>query len=621
MKKRLIAVFLAWVMLLGIVGCTGQTANNGTDKVALTMYLWDKSVSKELTPWLEQQFPDIEFTFVVGYNTMVYYTDMAERGVLPDIITCRRFSLNDAARLSDRLMDLSRTEVVGSFYESYIENNRESGGAIRWLPMRAEVDGYVANLEVFEKYGIPVPTNYAEFAEVCRRFEELGLSGYMNDYHEDYSCMEALQGCAIPQLMTMEGTLWRMQYESETEDGQVGLDDTVWPAVFERFEQYLRDTRVTPEDADMEFDTVKDAFLEGKVAIARGTGSDCAVLQQEYGLNTVMLPYFGETSEDNWLLTYPACQVAVNKEVEQDKRKTDAVMQVLSAMFSEDGQRKAETGNAVLSYNKNVNIKFNDAFVRVEDCVESNHLYIRLASTEMFSISQAVVQKMIRGEYGAQEAYEDFNNRITAEQDVVTRTVVTTQNTGYDYALGEHGSPAASSVVNTLLKQLGGDVAVGYSNLITAPVLAGTYTEQQLNWLMDNRVMIRRGELTGAELMRLMDWLVNVKEDGANPIRHKNLIPVTGGMAYTVTENSDGTYTLGEVTVDGEPLDETAVYSVLMLGDNNYLEAAVFCNCPMPEELNNKMETEDTKPAVFLNAALAGGKQLEAPTEYVTIRY
>ena len=38
------------------------------DRVEITIYLWDKSLSKQLTPWLEKQFPDIKFTFVVGYE-------------------------------------------------------------------------------------------------------------------------------------------------------------------------------------------------------------------------------------------------------------------------------------------------------------------------------------------------------------------------------------------------------------------------------------------------------------------------------------------------------------------------------------------------------------------------
>ena len=88
MKKRLLAGILMLVMLLGITGCGAEKTEakpeekteTRDDRVQITMYLWDKSMTKELTPWLEDQFPDIDFTFVVGYNTMAYYTDLTRRG-------------------------------------------------------------------------------------------------------------------------------------------------------------------------------------------------------------------------------------------------------------------------------------------------------------------------------------------------------------------------------------------------------------------------------------------------------------------------------------------------------------------------------------------------------------
>lgn len=616
MKKRIIAVLMVLVLLLGLAGCENKKDDG---KVQITMYLWDKSMSREFTPWLEAKFPDIDFTFVVGYNTMDYYTDLNERGSLPDIITCRRFSLNDASHMSELLMDMSETDVVGSYYDTYIENNREPDGAIRWLPMCAEVDGYIANVDLFEEYDIPLPTNYAEFAEVCRRFDELGLKGYVNDYREDYSCMEALQGCAIPELMTMEGTMWRTAYENETIDNQVGLDQKVWPVVFDKFEQYKKDTMIQPEDIEMDFATMKASLVEGRAAIMRGTASNCAVLRKE-GINAVMLPYYGEKTEDNWLLTYPTCQVAVNRDVEQDEKKKLAVMQVLEVMFSEEGQRHIAVDNAVLSYNKNVEMEISDVFSQVMDCIDSNHLYIRLASTEMFAVSKNVVQNMIRGEYAAEGAYQDFHGQLTATGDIETSEYITTQKTAYDYAFGQNGNPAASAVVNTLRGACGSEIAIGYSSVVTTSVYEGDYTRQQLNWLVANRECMRSGQLTGAEVKALMEWLVNVKEDGSNPIRHRNLIPVTSGMEYKLTDNGDGTYTLGEITINGKKLDENAVYSVSMFGDDNYIEDPIYCNCPMPEILKDKMEIADTNVYTLFNEALAGGNQLETPTEYVTIR-
>ena len=131
--KRIISLLLVLAMvLLLLTGCGSQKNTDATDRqadddgrISITMYMWDRSMFKELSPWLEQKFPEIEFTFVQSYNTMEYYKDLLARGEsMPDIITCRRFSLNDAAPLADQLMDLSKTEVAGTFYSSYLEVNR-----------------------------------------------------------------------------------------------------------------------------------------------------------------------------------------------------------------------------------------------------------------------------------------------------------------------------------------------------------------------------------------------------------------------------------------------------------------------------------------------------------------
>ena len=69
----------------------------------------------------------------------------------------------------------------------------------------------------------------------------------------------------------------------------------------------------------------------------------------------------------------------------------------------------------------------NDSLSMVQGCIESNHLYMRLASTEIFAISKDVVQKMLKGEYGAQGAYEDFNNQLTTVKEAQAAEVLITQ--------------------------------------------------------------------------------------------------------------------------------------------------------------------------------------------------
>ena len=626
--KRFVALLLVVVMAAALfAGCTGQKKD---DRISISLYAWDRSMFKELTPWLEEKFPEINFTFIQSFNTMEYYKDLMARGeAMPDIITCRRFSLNDAAPLSEYLMDLSKSEVAGTFYSSYLEVNRETSGAIRWLPMCAEVDSIMANKDLFDQYNIPLPTNYSEFVAAIDAFEAVGIKGFQTDWIYDYSCLETMQGCAIPELMSLEGTRWRMEYESETEDNQVGLDDTVWPKVFEKYEQFLKDVRFQPGDEDhpgdeeLTFSITMEPYFQGMTAMIRNTAALADNITVEMGINSVILPYFGQTSEDNWLLTYPMCQVAVSKQVEEDEAKREAVMEVLMAMFSEEGQKHVAAGTSVLSYNKEVNITPTDSLRYVQDCINSNHLYMRLASTEMFGISQDVAHKMMTGKYDAKAAYDAFDQQITHYANPDAVEVMFTQKTAYSNEFTEHGSAAASSLMNTIRSSMEADLAIGYSPTVSTSIYAGDYTLQQAKWVLTARNSIYQGEYTGEEVWRFMDWLVNVKEDGSNPIQHRNLMPVTSGMEYTVTEYERGKFRLEEVTVNGQPLDKNCTYTLLLVGADNFLEHETFCNCPMPEDLKAKREAylvSDFSSQECMQEALEKTGQFLAPSEYVTIR-
>ena len=623
--KKCFCLLLAAVMAVTLLGgCAGQPETSGEDgKIAISMYMWDRSLFKELTPWLEEKFPDIEFTFVQSYNTMEYYKDLLARGEsIPDVITCRRFSLNDAAPLAEYLMDLSQTEVAGTFYSSYLEVNRESSGAIRWLPMCAEVDSIVANKDLFDQYNIPLPTNYAEFLAAIEAFEALGIQGFQTDWQYDYTCLETMQGCAIPELMSLEGTQWRIAYESGDPDTPVGLDDQVWPKVFEQYEQFLKDVHFQPGDEELDFTPVTMTYREGKTAMIRNTAAIAQSITAEDGVTSVILPYFGETAQDNWLLTYPMCQVAVSRSVEEDEAKKNAVMEVLMAIFSEEGQKAVAAGAPVLSYNKEVSISPSPVLQYAQDCIDSNHLYMRLASTEIFAISQDVAHKMMRGDYDAQGAYEDFNAQLINYVNPEAEEVLFTQKNAYSNEFGVHGSAAASSLMNTLRVANDDQIAIGYASVVSSPIFAGDYTMQQIKWVMTSKNDAYRAEYTGAEIRRIMDWLVNGKENGSNPIRHRNQMPVTSGMEYTVTETERGVFTLGDLTVNGQPLEDDAVYTVLLVGADTYLEHPSFCNCPMPEDL--KAKRQDQYVGNYTNYdcikdALAITKQLLPPTEYVTI--
>ena len=105
-------------------------------------------------------------------------------------------------------------------------------------------------------------------------------------------------------------------------------------------------------------------------------------------------------------------------------------------------------------------------------------------------------------------------------------------------------------------------------------------------------------------------------------MQHRNLIPVTSGLEYTVTEYARGKFRLESITVGGEPLQDDATYTMLLVGADNFLEHPTFCNCPMPEDLKARREpylVSDYSSQECMQEALTKTRQFLPPTEYVTI--
>lgn len=626
MKRRIASIILALVMVFSLCAMTGCSKKE--EKIKITIALYDRIMFKGLSVFLEEKFPEYEITFIetCGNDGREYFEDMVSRGQqLPDIITINRFSQKDASGLAPYLMDVSQTEVAATFYANYLESYKEKDGAIRWLPMAAVVDGIMANTALFEQYNIPMPTNYEEFIAAHKAFEEQGIIGFQPDYSYDYTSLDILQGCAITELMTYDAMNWRLDYENTAEGEQIGLDEQVWMPVFEKYGRLLSDLGVQPEAADYGWNG--SPYLENKIAMIRATGA-IAEIATSLDVPSVMLPYFGETAEESWIFTNPTCYVAVSKQVEENDAKKEAVLNIMDAIFSQEGQQAAEFGTAVISYNKNINITTTDRFQYVEDCIKSNRMYVPVSSAEFFRISQDVTHKMIRGEEDARAAYEDFNAQLTAPvQEAAEEEVLFVQKDAYSLEFGKHGIPAASSLINTIRTAYEDDIAIGFTSVASSPIYAGDYTERQVGWVQTYKAETKCFTFTGSEIEAIMEHLVNVKEDGSNPVRHRTYLPVTSGMEYTVTETERGKFTLGDITVNGKPLEADKDYSVMLIGADTVLEDVAFCNCPWPEDLKLIREerfvevptTVEGSNAV-LRTALETTQQFLAPTDYVTIK-
>lgn len=609
MKKttRTWLILLAAMLALSTLpGCGTRSAGQSEP---ITVYLWSTELYNGYAQYIQSHLPDVDIQFVVGNNDLDYYKFLSENGALPDIITCRRFSLHDAADLHGYLMDLSSTQEAGAVYSTYLESFTNTEGEIQWLPLCGEVDGLLANRSLFERYQIPMPSDYESFVAACQAFEAKGIRGFAADLAYDYTCMELLQGWSIPELTSLEGQVWRHRYEDPL-DEMTGLDDTIWPGAFARMERFISDAKLRPEDIELDYDPVNDLFAEGKAAMIRAGGAE-TVRYNHAGIDAVFLPYFGPNGEQ-WLLTYPQFQVALNKNLEQDQTRQEQAMQVLEVMLSEGGQNALAKGEDVISYSQNVELTLDPALDNLRPYIQQNHLFIRLASNEFFSVSKDVVTKMILGEYDAQQAYKAFDTQLREDADTEPEILLTLEQ-GYSNTFrAKGGSQAASVMANTLRGCFGSEVLIAPAYSFTGSVLKANYTQKMVgNMVMPNALMPYRCDLTGAQLKQVLKLYVEGVEGGFTPFNPGSL-PVVSGLTMDVTKTDTG-FVLTRVRRDGEEIRDSDTFHVTCL--NTQVQMARF-----PKDVTQCFELGETGVKTAWIEYIKNGGTLAQPENYITLK-
>ena len=615
--RRLVSVLAALVMAVSLLaGCGTKTAEQvqeQEDAQTIQVYLWSTSLYETYAPYVQSQLPDVNIEFIVGNNDLDFYKFLQENGGLPDIITCCRFSLHDAAPLKDSLMNLAMTNEAGAVYNTYLNSFKNEDGSVNWLPVCADAHGFVVNRSLFEQYGIPLPTDSESFAAACQAFEKVGIRGFTADYAYDYTCMETLQGLSAAELTTTAGRKWRTAYSDPANTARVGLDDTVWPGAFERMARFIQDTHLTAEDLEHTYDDVMNLFRNGEAAMYFGSSAGVKMFQDE-GIDTIFLPFFSQNGE-KWLMTTPYFQIALNRDLEQDTARREKAMKVLNVMLSEEAQNRiVADGQDVLSYSQNVPLRLTEYLRDARDVVEENHMYIRIASNDFFAVSKDVVSKMIAGEYTAKQAYRAFNAQLLAEDAPADDEIVLTSGKSYSNVFHKNGGNASFSVMaNTLRGVYGTDVLIAAANSFTGSVLKADYTPKMAaSMIMPNSLLAYQRAMTGAELKETVRAFVEGREGGFVPFNRGSL-PVVSGIAVEVKEAS-GSYTLTGITRNGQPLRDDDTVTVTCLTTAKQM-------APLLADKSAGFTGGDQQvKSTWTEYVSGGGAALAEPENYMTLR-
>lgn len=616
MKKILSLLMVLGMLVMTLTGCSNDTSKNDETKTEtkekVVIALWGNQMLDSYAEYLCNLFPDVEFEFVLATNSTDYYRFRQEHSDMPDILTVRRFALKDAVLLSDYLYDLSNTELANSFYGSYLDSYTYDDGSVNWLPTCAEVDGIIINKTLFDEYNVPVPYDYESFVYACKTFEAAGIRSFVSDFSADYTCMEVLQGVSIPLLQNIEGRKWRQQYESGLTNQ---LSEEVWLEVFENFFDFMEVTGLGTVDATYPNRTPKEMFTNGEAAMYRGTGADIISFPGRGNDEVLLLPYFGETEQDNWYLTYPTFQIAASNKGMDNPEREKLILDIMSAMVDQNGQDHISYGKNMVPYKKDVTLELMPEMGNLTPYVEENKLYIRLASNEMFRISKDVVQMILNGEITTpEEALNQFNEELKSEEpgtEIVAHIDTTYPN---DFTI-QHGNQAASSIANTMREISGVDMVFMQSCYVASDIYSGDYSAKDLAYIGKNDggwpgLM----ELTGEQIYTLVETTLSMTNN-RGAICNDSTLYVSSGFVMDITKEGNS-YTLNALTVDGKELDKEKTYTFLIYGDRDWYMSKVMDEMGIDEVDNSGLKIE----GYLYKCLVEDGEQLSEPTDYIIIR-
>ena len=222
----------------------------------------------------------------------------------------------------------------------------------------------------------------------------------------------------------------------------------------------------------------------------------------------------------------------------------------------------------------------------IKPVIEENHMYIRIASSDFFSVSKDVVSKMISGEYDAGQAYQSFNSQLL-EEETASEDIVLDSQKSY------------SVMANTLRGIYGSDVLIATGNSFTGNVLKAGYTEKMAgDMIMPNGLAAYSSKMSGAELKEIIKNFVEGYEGGFIPFNRGSL-PVVSGIS---------------VEINGKAVRDEDTFTVTCLATPQHMET-------YPVDENMIFDGGATSVKDTWTAYVSGGNAVLAePEDYITLR-
>ena len=441
--------------------------------------------------------------------------------------------------------------------------------------------------------------------KACDKFYKLGIKPYSMDLAEDWSNHEIIQGAAIGLFTSLEGIKWRNEVESTK--GDILFDDEFWLKVYEQTSQFIKDTHFTADDLNVGVDEGWEMFINEESAMFHGSPEILKNSEKEMnGAELIRLPYFSQDNEEGYIYTSTSLHVALNKNLKDNKEKLETALAVVDCMISEKGQQLISDGGEVISFNLDVPSTMN-VNKGLEEQLNKNNFYLRYAGQKSFKAAYDSIHGLLSGRMDEQEAYKALVDGINNNNN--TEPVISFENDYSIFLNKNNGRDGASSILTTVAKKMGSDLALSPYYYFTSSIYKGDCSAKRIKLMIaqDTNARLYLLKLTGKEIYELVDRYLSTN-DGDITVTNKYELPIASGMKLVL----DKDLKLTDILVDGETIDLDKEYSIMLLEGMMPTLKALYDKDYEP--------IENSGLSIEWNDYASLGQQPSAPEDYIEIR-
>ncbi len=522
-------------MLLSLCSCDSEQ-----QKTHVTVSVWDYSViSSGFAQYINDLNPDYDIEWIVGDNSLDFYSYQAKNGSLPDVVLTRDFNRVSADALGDSLYDLSGTELAQNYPEKSLSQITGNDGAVKYVPGASGFKGIVVNSYLFQIYDIPVPTDKESFIQACQAFSEKGVRGFVAGMGDDEVCYEVMQGFADSSLVSKTEDLWGQIIKRDKSGNTVSVEGSSFDDALSYASTLAEQKVIDPSDMSLSPEDAEKQFLEGQAAMMFLEDGQASVYGSQHNMTVRALPFFGDDS--SWAFAEPVF-VGMVSDVKTQGVSTTAssetihapAVQVLSSIMSTEAQDYylgLIGTDKLVPTSKDEHIDLPDALTSLAPCLESESVHTYLPSKLVSDAVGTTFQKVVSGALSADDALEEVKSLLQARQTQDTKTLVSFGEGVSNLYDSAKGNVAACSIAQAASASLETDVFAISAKTARCPLYSGDKTATDLAYSVAP-TSVYRAQMTGAQLKEYLAACVSSARSAYD-------LPIVSGIHLVVAHDGD----------------------------------------------------------------------------------